>query len=212
MISNNTNQSNVKSTGDFNYSSQTIENGGKFPRPSPLLVKALYYVDLFDIRFSNQPKALDLGSGDGRDSFYLAQKNFFVTSIDKNSHKIDKINSYKISNIIGICTHFETYDFKPNTFDLINAQWSLSFIPQKQFTKTFKKIQQSLKPNGIFCANFFGSKDDWYKNPKLTFHTKAQISKIIQDKKTLYFAEQTFIGQTQKGKTKTWHVFEIIHN
>lgn len=177
--------------------------------PSALLESAIPLV-------ANRDYALDLGAGALRDSKFLLSSGFGkVMAIDseKEIHKYrSKIPADKLKIKI---TEFEKLKLPKETFNLINAQFSLSFTEKSHFPKLIQQIKNSLKINGIFCANFFGNKDSWNTSensllPNMTFLTKRVLLNHFEDLETLYFNEKFFKGKTINNLNKNWHIFEII--
>ena len=163
----------------------------------------------------NKQNALDLGSGTMIESKYLAKKKFDVVAIDHSSDTLKytknlnkKIDFKNIS--------FQEYNYPKNTFDLINSQFSLHLYGKKGFNAFIKKIKKSLKPKGIFVAQFLGVKDSWntesvpFPAYDYVFHTKRQALDLLSDLKILEFTEEDKNGKTVLGKAKHWHVFYFI--
>lgn len=58
-------------------------------------------------------------------------------------------------------------------------------------------------------GNFLGDKDEWHKNPNMTFLSKRQVLKYFENFEIMYYAEKFYIKDSMKEKNKHWHVFEI---
>ncbi|MEK7131812.1 MAG: class I SAM-dependent methyltransferase [Patescibacteria group bacterium] len=163
----------------------------------------------------NKKTALDLGSGTMIESKFLARKGFNVTAVDnspdarKYAKNIKKVHFKNIS--------FQKYNFPKKTFDLINSQFSLHLYGKEGFNTFIKKIKNSLKPKGIFVAQFLGVKDSWNGDLKTAtpranyvFHTRKQAINLLSGLKILEFKEKDEDGKTVLGGLKHWHIFYFI--
>jgi len=173
--------------------------------PNPILENALKLV-------VERQHALDLGAGSLKDSKFMLSVGFEkVTAIDAEpaSRKYRcKIPTKQLA--IQIKT-FEGLKLKPNTYNFISAQYALPFTSPPHLPALIKQIQNSLKPNGIFCAQFFGINDDWSKTEKqITFVKRSELKTLLQPLDTIYFKEKKFLGKTIDNTAKNWHLFEII--
>ncbi len=179
------------------------ENTKNYP-PSPLLIKALEYVETIG-------KAIDIGGGATlKDTLFLLSKGFETTIIDKEeviAEAASKVESDKLHYFIS---SFSNFDFPKDEFDVAAAIYSLPFTPQSDFEKVFEKVKSSLVEHGIFCGQFFGDRDGWKDNPNLTFVTKETAMAILGDMDMIHFEEKEFDGKTADGSAKHWHVFDII--
>jgi SAM-dependent methyltransferase len=180
------------------YYKQTKEDP---PRES--LVRAMELVE-------EKEEALDLGAGALNDTKYLLEEGFQkVIAIDREPSVKElgqEINSEKLEIVIS---SFESFEFPENTFDLINAQYSLPFIPPESFNEVFKKIKSSLKTGGIFVGQLFGERDEWRDNPLMTFHTSEEVKGLLSGVEVIDLREEEKDGETASGVMKHWHIFHI---
>lgn len=133
--------------------------------PASLLVKAIDY-----LQEKENISTLDIGAGVLKDTRYLLSKNFNVTSLDSSSLIFEESKDLDTDKLDIVQSKFEDFDFGIDKYNLVNAMNSLSFIHPDEFNKTFEKIKNSLKKEGILVCNFFGDKDGWIQNPEMTFH------------------------------------------
>ncbi len=155
--------------------------------PRPWLIKALDFVE-------EKECAIDLGCGALFDTKYLVQHGFKkVVALDKTNSAqaiFDNFSSDEKNKIDYTISSFEDYMFPSEKYDLINAQFSIPFISPTSFEEVFRKIKNSLKPNGILVGQFFGEKDSWKQTrPNLTFHTRKQVEDLLSDMEILEFNE-----------------------
>jgi tellurite methyltransferase len=98
-------------------------------------------------------RALDIGSGDGRNALYLARSGFDVTGIDFSRVGTEKIARYArhqgvADNIHAICADARNWEYPPNTFDLIVAVTLFDHLPEPDIVPLFVKVSRSLKKGG----------------------------------------------------------------
>lgn len=95
---------------------------------------------------------LDLGCGNGRDSFFLYQNGFKVTGIDSAEKIIEKLRQrVDHENIRFIADDFVTSSFlTEENYDYAYSRFSLHAITKKQEEILFKNILKSLVPGGRF--------------------------------------------------------------
>ncbi len=154
--------------------------------------------------------ALDLGAGALRDSKFLLQNGFqSVTAVDSESateEAADKLGDERLRVVIA---PFQQFDFPENSFDLVNAEFSLPFTPPESFDEVFGKMKRSLKPGGIFVGELFGKNDSWSGNPKMTFHTLDDVRELLAGMTVLNLREEEKEDTPVVGPPKHWHIFYI---
>lgn len=167
----------------------------------PLLKEALPYVKAQGI-------ALDLGAGAMNDAAFLVQSGFSVVAVDSNPG-VEKF-ALEIPNVELVISSYEDFDFPSEKYDLVNAQYALPFNPPATFNDVFSKLLGSLKKGGIFVGQFFGTEDDWSSTPTMTFHSEAEVRKLLAPLTIHVFREEKKLGKTATGPEKFWHVFNVI--
>jgi SAM-dependent methyltransferase len=96
--------------------------------PWPLLVQAVSLL-------AHRKYALDLGCGAGRDTRFLLEQGFAVTAVDNNPHAIALLADFPRDRLRAVHASFEAFEFE--TFDLVNAHFALSFLPNRAFRPGF---------------------------------------------------------------------------
>ena len=174
----------------------------KYRPPWPRLVKAVSVL-------AHKEYALDLGYGAGRDTRYLLGQGFFVTAVDSDPHTIALLADLPQDRLRAVQSSFEEFRFE--TYDLINAQFALPFVPKEHFNEVFGRVKRALKPGGIFVGQFFGLHDEWNTPGRpMTFLTREQVEELLRGMKLIEFTEEDVDSHVADGTPKHWHVFHII--
>ena len=170
--------------------------------PSPLLIQALDHC-------MRKTDALDLGCGAGRDTRGLLQHGFHVTAVDQNPDAFLYLQDLPQERLTLVQSSIETFPLE--TYDLINARYSLPFIQNALFEETFGKIKQALRPDGILTGQLFGVHDTWNTpGTTMTFCTREQAQWFLHDLRIITFWEEDEDGETALEQLKHWHVFHFI--
>lgn len=173
---------------------------------SKLLIEAEKYITI------KMGEALDIATGTGRDISFLLSKGFLVTAIDKEKTSIDivtkKFNDDK--NLTATEISIEDFDFIPNKYSFINAQFALFFVNQSSILKTLEKVKLSLVSGGIFCGQILGKDDDWANLPKMNSLTELEIRNLYSDFEIIKFEEIKKKGPTVAGSEKFWNYYNLI--
>ena len=171
--------------------------------PSDLLLQALEYVD-------HHNKAIDIGGGILQDTRYLLDHGFHVTVVDKDILTAKEAKTIQSDKLCCAISLFEDFNFPKNEYDIASASYALPYNPPESFETVFANIKQSLVSGGVFCANLFGVRDEWSVRSNMTFHTAAQVKKLLSDMQVILFIEDEERGKTVDGTPKHWHLFHFI--
>jgi SAM-dependent methyltransferase len=102
-------------------------------------------------------------------------------------------------------------DFEPDDYDLVNAQFSLPFIPPAYFEATVRRLRDSVRPGGIMAATFFGHHDEWnVAGAEMSFSTRSEIEQLFPGWDIIELTEEDEDGHTADGTPKHWHVFHVV--
>lgn len=106
-------------------------------------------------------RALDLGSGVGRNSIAIAKQfwdiSCLVDCVDILEFAIEKLleNAKRFGveeSIWGMVCPIEKFEIVPNTYDLILAVSALEHIDSKEsFVKKLEEMREGMKPQGVVC-------------------------------------------------------------
>lgn len=181
----------------FNWNTYTKSTKNKAPRQ--LLIKALGYL-------ANKDSALDLGAGALNDSKYLIDFGFNkVVALDNELG-----SDFSHQNFTFVKTKIEDYNYQPESFDLVNAQFVLSFISSENINLVLEKVYTTLRFGGIFVGQLFGSKDSWATNLNTYVYSEEESRHLLSNFSLIYFEEEEKDGQTALGTQKHWHLFNFI--
>ncbi len=118
-------------------------------------------------RNKNFKNALDLGSGLGRHSIFLAQNNFNVEAFDLSEEGINqlKINAGKLKlNIKTKIGDMLSLPYKDNSFDCLLAFHTIYHTDYNGLKKVISEISRVLKKNGESFITLNSKQSDSYKN------------------------------------------------
>jgi len=101
----------------------------------------------------SNPRLIDLGCGDGRDTQYLQEKGADVVGIDLSRGMIDLARK-KYTNCAFLHSDMRDTVFPNNTFQGTWASTSLSNIPKSELSSVEKEIYRILEKGSIFCFSF----------------------------------------------------------
>jgi tellurite methyltransferase len=160
--------------------------------------------------FDKPGDALDVGAGAGRDTAYLLEHGWRVTAVDSSpsaAAALARLANPKLKVVVE-----RVQDFVPAAYHLVNAQFSLPFIPPATFEGAVERLQGSLRPRGVMAATFFGVNDGWnVRGSNMTFSTRAGIERLFDGWKVVELTEEDDKhGHTADGSPKHWHVFHLI--
>ena len=124
---------------------------------------------------------MDLGAGTGIELELLFERypNSEVTCIDVSSEML-KILQNKFTNkkIKIICSDFMHYDFK-DSYDYVISVMALHHFTQNEKAALFKKIFNSLKPNGIFINSDYIVDDQNQEDEFLKKYNKIKSNGVL---------------------------------
>ncbi|HYM97260.1 MAG TPA: class I SAM-dependent methyltransferase [Candidatus Sulfotelmatobacter sp.] len=153
--------------------------------------------------------ALDVGAGAGRDTAHLLSRGWRVTAVDSSPSSASALARLTQPGLTVATAAFE--DFAPSEYDLVNAQFSLPFIPRDRFEVTVARLRDSVRAGGVMAATFFGQHDAWNEpGSVLNFSTRSDVERIFQGFELIELTEEEEDGHTADGSPKHWHVFHLI--
>ncbi len=170
------------------------ENNAVFgANPSPI-VKMLTE----RIAVAKHRKALDIGCGQGRDTFFLASQGIAVTAVDSSKVAIDDLNkiikNQGITNVQTVNTQVENFNIESNTFDIVISINLLHFIKRDAALEIIEKIKKGLTNGGLVAITLFTSQDGFYEQELLRLFDSFKILSYFEGTVT----ELGHPGQSEK--------------
>ena len=144
---------------------------------------------------------LDIGCGNGRDSYYFAtDKDIFVVALDRSSN----VDPKDINNLVFIKDDFSNiYKLKKSGFipNYVYSRFSLHSISKKKQNKIIKEVYNILQKEGLFFIEVRSIKDEKYGKGK-------------QIEKDAYFSDhyRRFIRKQELELILTKNRFKIIYS
>ncbi len=102
-------------------------------------------------------KALDLGTGEGRNALFLAEQEWQVTGVDISDVAIAQAKSNAVDRKVkleAIVGDLDTYDFGVEQWDLITSFY-MHFWHDRSKTDVPARIYKALKPGGLLVIEGF---------------------------------------------------------
>jgi len=161
-------------------------------------------------RFERPGFAVDLGCGTGRDTFVLLRRGWRVLAVDSHDEGIRRLRAAAgdDANLETQTVPFEDAALPP--CELVNASFSLPFCPPERFDELWARIGESLRPDGRFCGQLFGDRDGWSHRAEITFHSRADVERLLAAYDVERLDEEEEDSTTAVGDPKHWHLFHVV--
>lgn len=156
------------------------------------------------LKYKSSGKALDLGSGEGRNSIFIAKNGFDVTAVDISKEAIKGLEKHAKKEKVKIKTFLEDIrNFKFNKkYDVIFSTAVLHFLREDEAKKIVKKIKVNTLKNGLNLITAFTE-----ENPNKGFpylFKKGELKSYYKDWEIISYKE--FMTPLEKhGKDGKWH-------
>ena len=152
-------------------------------------------------------EALDLGSGEGRNSLLLAHYGYHVHAVDSSSQGIQKLEQYAhsqgLDNIDGEVADVRTVQLTTNFYDAIVAVTILDHITEEEGKKVAASIVDALKPGGFVFIEAFTVHDPAAKAAREEHETISETASFVQH----YFDEGELADWFSKLETLKYEEF-----
>lgn len=165
----------------------------------------------------NPGNVVDIGCGQGRNSFYLANKGFNVTAIDLLSENANFINNESQRQKLPIQAFSQDVSTKwpvnKDSLDLAVDIFCYKHIVEKEDQKRYRtELWRTLKPNGYYFISLASEKDGFYgsllansldSNRKLIVDPYSKIPSLLYslDELILEFSDLFCIVETKEEKS-----------
>lgn len=126
-------------------------------------------------------RAIDLGSGGGRDSKVLAAHGWSVTAVDPLQSAGEAVSNRE--NIHFVQGKISNTDFPPDSIHLINAQRVAPFMREDELHDMLCRAASLLTRDGHLNISFFGIHHSWAQDPRHAskhFHDERAISAALK--------------------------------
>ncbi len=148
---------------------------------------------------------LDIGAGQGRHSFYLAEKNFIVDAVDSSQAAIDILRKQQHKNINYVKSGISKFHSPNNYYSAILLLGIIQILTWKEIRNLIDNVKLWSKNGGLIFVTAFGNGDDKYKNCKNNWNEIGTNSFESDDKRIRTFLADNEILTLFDG-------FEIIHH
>jgi cyclopropane fatty-acyl-phospholipid synthase-like methyltransferase len=161
---------------------------------------------------TEKEQALDLGAGTLIESVFLLENGFKrVTAVDSSEETRIFAEELDPERFTLKISSYQDFNFKPNHYDLISAQYALPFHGPENFGHFIENIKASLKPRGIFVGQLFGVRDEWNtEDTRFAFQTKEEALDLLKGLELVEFEEEEKEAGKVGGAMKHWHLFHFI--
>ena len=152
-------------------------------------------------------EALDLGSGEGRNSLLLAHYGYHVHAVDSSSQGIQKLENYAhsqgLDNIDGEVADVRTVQLTPNFYDAIVAVTILDHVTEEEGKKVAESLIDALKPGGFVFVEAFTIHDPAANAAREENETISETASFVQH----YFDEGELAAWFSKLETLKYEEF-----
>jgi len=177
-------------------------------------------------------KVLDVGAGQGRNSFFLAQNGFDVVAIDISVVSIKSIletAGKKNLKIKAVEVDFLTYKFKEKKFSAIMIFGLFQMLNWSAIKSFINKAKKMLIKDGVIFLTALGTKDDsyghyvknWIEIGRNSFYTEESNFRTYLEKNEIldYFSEFEILHHYEglgkehkhgKGPIEQHYIVELV--
>jgi Methyltransferase domain len=176
--------------------------------PRPLFRRGLAAADALGLR---PGQAIEVGFGDGTETFALLERGWQVLAIDPTAAAADGLRSRvrpdQVPRLEIVTARAELVTVPP--FDLLYAGYALSFLEPGAFRRFWTAVRARLRPGGLVAVNIFGVRDTWAGTADMTFLDLDAVHRLVDGLEVLEVLEEDADGDSFAGP-KHWHVFDVI--
>jgi 2-polyprenyl-3-methyl-5-hydroxy-6-metoxy-1,4-benzoquinol methylase len=142
-----------------------------------------YLVEQTQKYLKPKDKVLCIADGEGRNGVWLAKQGIQVIGFDASDIALSKAKQFAKENQVEVKYSFsdtDSFDWQENTYDAVIGIF-IQFADPLMRERIFKKVHQSLKPEGIFILQGYTPKQLEYKTggPSLIEHLYTE--ELIRD-------------------------------
>lgn len=149
-----------------------IKYWNKFYKKKSITKESTFAKFTYKRIINKKAKILDIGCGNGRDSYFFNKKGFEVTGIDISQKVIEKNSKNKIKNLL-----FKKFDIGKDKindkFDIIYCRFFVHTVDELLENKLIKLIKDSKNKKTIVFFEFRNFKDKIFGTFKAKDHNKV---------------------------------------
>jgi len=180
-------------------------------RDRPPRRTVLAALDRFD-PLPDDPMAIDLGCGDGRDVVEILRRGWKIVAVDAEPEALRQLANRNLSNaerITPINARFEDIPL-PVGVQLVNSSFAMPLCEPEKFHALWERIVEGLPSGGRFSGQWYGIRDSWNGRPGITFLERPAAEARLDGFDIEMFEEEEADSVTPRGNPKHWHIFHIV--
>ncbi|MDO8505017.1 MAG: methyltransferase domain-containing protein [bacterium] len=142
------------------------------------------------LKYKKSGTVLDLGSGKGKHSTFLAKNGFTVTAVDHEKEKLVVLkNRAKIEKVHIVTKCADIGKFRTSRkYNIVISTMVLHFLDKKQIPKVIARIKSYTKPDGLNLISVLTDKEPKGYRPHL--FKKNELRKHYLDWSILEYEEK----------------------
>ena len=155
--------------------------------PDPLVERVLDYLQTGD--------AIEFGSGEGRNSLFLASKGFRVKATDISPVALSKIKERAREQNVSLET--EIVDITrlelSESYDLMISTFTLHHLAREQALVFLEKIKEHTRTRGFIILTSFTKNGDFYRNNPKTdkfYLSENELRNLFSDLEVVAYLEK----------------------
>jgi len=133
---------------------------------------------------------LDIGVGNGRNAFFLAQMGFHVLGVDISEEVVNECNrraqELKLP-VRAIYSNIMDFKIDENTYACIICSYVLPFLKRSDALRLIERIKHGLLPQGIALIKTFTTRDPGYIRLKKKGLSEVEKNTFYSPKLRSYF-------------------------
>ena len=178
--------------------------------PNDLVVRSIKYIP-------SNAKVLDLGCGEGRNSFFLARNDFNVTAVDISKEGLVKLNKFADQEKMRIETCVSdiiSYLKECATFVCIFGINILQFIDEKNIISVIDNMKSKTEFGGINIIASFVAKTPLQRKLVISkggyLFNEGELKELYKDWKVLFYEEKLGEWETHGEPRHRHYLIKMI--
>jgi ubiquinone/menaquinone biosynthesis C-methylase UbiE len=166
------------------------------------------FVDLVEHEEIRASRVLDIGSGPGENTIFLAKEGFKAVGLDFTPEAVEiardraQQRGVDVEFIVGDVLNLDRY-FEPNIFDYVIDSGLFHSINPQDLNNFIEKIEYVLKPGGIYYMLCFSDKEPPGFGPRRL--SKEMIRNALEPHFVIeYIRESIFESRIHQGGAKAY--------